>query len=132
MLKKSILFQTGRTGEKIYLRATLVTLENNVKGWRIELDKPLGSNQAVNVEIDVLLGNALEMYPAEIEQKEKQLVSCSKATFYISNFHSQILKILIPQFFNNKYTNVSLIVLQGHVFRQSLRLSAIQVQNPNN
>jgi len=68
---------TGRTGEKIYLRATLVTLENNVKGWRIELDKPLGSNQAVNVEVDVLLGNALEMYPAEIEQKEKQLVMYS-------------------------------------------------------
>ena len=128
MLKKFILFQTGRTGEKIYLRATLVTLENNVKGWRIELDKPLGSNQAVNVEVDVLLGNALEMYPAEIEQKEKQLVSCSKATFYISNFHSNY----VPQFFNYKYTNVSLIVLQGHVFRQSLRLSAIQVQNPNN
>ena len=94
MLKKSILFQTGRTGEKIYLRATLVTLENNVKGWRIELDKPLGSNQAVNVEVDVLLGNALEMYPAEIEQKEKQLVSCSKATFNISNFHSSFEKIL--------------------------------------
>ena len=51
-------------------------MENNVKGWRIELDKPLGSNQAVNVEVDVLLGNALEMYPAGIEQKEKQLVSC--------------------------------------------------------
>ena len=67
-----MLFQTGRTGEKTYLRATLVTLENNVKGWRIELDKPLGSNQAVNVEVDVLLGNALEMYPAEIEQKEKE------------------------------------------------------------
>ena len=131
MLKKSILFQTGRTGEKIYLRATLVTLENNVKGWRIELDKPLGSNQAVNVEVDVLLGNALEMYPAEIEQKEKQLVSCSKATFYISNFHSN-LENYVPQFFNNKITNVSLILLQGHVFRQSLRLSAIQVQNPNN
>ena len=128
MLKKSILFQTGRTGEKIYLRATLVTLENNVKGWRIELDKPLASNQAVNVEVDVLLGNALEMYPAEIEQKEKQLVSCAKATFYISNFHSNY----VPQFFNYKYTNVSLIVLQGHVFRQSLCLSAIQVQNPNN
>ena len=93
MLKKFILFQTGRTGEKIYLRATLVTLENNVKGWRIELDKPLASNQAVNVEVDVLLGNALEMYPAEIEQKEKQLVSCSKATFYISNFHSNLEKI---------------------------------------
>ena len=85
------MFQTGRTGEKIYLRATLVTLENNVKGWRIELDKPLGSNQAVNVEVDVLLGNALEMYPAEIEQKEKQLVSCSKATFNISNFHSSFM-----------------------------------------
>ena len=131
MLNKFILFQTGRTGEKIYLRATLVTLENNVKGWRIELDKPLASNQAVNVEVDVLLGNALEMYPAEIEQKEKQLVSCAKLHF-ISQIFTQILKKYVPQFFNYKYTNVSLIVLQGHVFRQSLCLSAIQVQNPNN
>ena len=46
-----------------------------MKGWKVELDKPLVSGQAVTVEVDVLLGNALEMYPAEIEQKEKQLVS---------------------------------------------------------
>merc|ERR1711997_1214821 len=68
---------TGRTGEKIYLRATLVTLENNVKGWKIEFDKPLVNGQTVTVEVDVFLGGALEMYPTEIEQKEKQLVMYS-------------------------------------------------------
>ena len=86
-------------------------MENNVKGWRIEFDKPLGSNQAVNVEVDVLLGNALEMYPAEIEQKEKQLVSCSKATFYISNFYSNLEKINTCYYFalilNSKYSHFS-------------------------
>ena len=53
----------------------MVTLANNVKGWKVELDKPLVSSQAVTVEVDLILGNALEMYPAEIEQKDKQLVS---------------------------------------------------------
>jgi len=68
---------SGRTGEKSYLRTTSVTLDNNVKGWKVELDKPLVSGQAATVEIDVLLGNALDMYPSEIEQKDKQLVMYS-------------------------------------------------------
>lgn len=68
---------SGRTGEKSYLRTTSVTLDNNVKGWKVELDKPLVSGQAATVEVDVLLGNALDMYPSEIEQKDKQLVMYS-------------------------------------------------------
>jgi len=64
---------SGRTGEKSYLRTSPATLEN-AKGWKIEFDKPLVNGQAVTVEVDVFLGSALEMYPAEIEQKEKQLV----------------------------------------------------------
>ena len=57
------------------MRKTLVTLDNNLKGWQVEFDKPLPSSQAVTVEVDLILGKALEMYPAEIEQKDKQLVS---------------------------------------------------------
>ena len=48
---------------------------DNAKGWKIEFDKALVNGQAVTVEVDVILGSALEMYPSEIEQKEKQLVS---------------------------------------------------------
>ena len=58
------------------MRTSPATLEN-AKGWKIEFDKPLVNGQAVTVEVDVFLGSALEMYPAEIEQKEKQLVSFS-------------------------------------------------------
>lgn len=56
------------------MRTSVATLDN-AKGWKVEFDKPLVNGQAVTVEVDVFLGNALEMYPAEIEQKEKQLVS---------------------------------------------------------
>ena len=48
---------------------------DNAKGWKIEFDKALVNGQTVTVEVDVILGSALEMYPTEIEQKEKQLVS---------------------------------------------------------
>jgi len=68
---------SGRSGEKSYLRTSLVTLDNNVKGWKVELDKPLVSSQAVTVEVDLIVGHALEMYPTEIEQKDKQLVMYS-------------------------------------------------------
>ena len=51
------------------------TLENNLKGWKIEFDKTLVASQAVTIEVDLILGKALEMYPAEIAQKDKQLVS---------------------------------------------------------
>ena len=69
------LLQSGRSGEKTYLRTSLVTLANNVKGWKVEFDKPLVSSQAATVEVDLIISHALEMYPAEIEQKDKQLVS---------------------------------------------------------
>ena len=62
------------------MRTSPATLEN-AKGWKIEFDKPLVNGQAVTVEVDVFLGSALEMYPAEIEQKEKQLVSFTSRNY---------------------------------------------------
>ena len=56
------------------MRTSQATIDN-AKGWKVEFDKALVNGQTVTVEVDVILGSALEMYPTEIEQKEKQLVS---------------------------------------------------------
>merc|ERR1712038_381157 len=41
---------------------------------RVELKKALSSSESVTVSVDLVLGKALELYPAEIVQREKQLV----------------------------------------------------------
>ena len=71
------------------MRTSVATLDN-AKGWKVEFDKPLVNGQAVTVEVDVFLGNALEMYPAEIEQKEKQLVSIEIVNCIITSTESNI------------------------------------------
>jgi hypothetical protein len=75
-------------------------MANNVKGWKVELDKPLVSSQAVTVEVDLILGNALEMYPAEIEQKDKQLVSNYGILIPINrkDFNTHTMKLPFPDF----------------------------------
>ena len=73
------------------MRTSPATLEN-AKGWKIEFDKPLVNGQAVTVEVDVFLGSALEMYPAEIEQKEKQLVSFSNRNDLSMRFRMKVFQ----------------------------------------
>ena len=104
------------------MRTSVATLDN-AKGWKVEFDKPLVNGQAVTVEIDVFLGNALEMYPAEIEQKEKQLVSIEKVNSII-HYLSGIKWIFAQPFFFYKIQR-PLFLITGIVFRKSLRLLAI-------
>ena len=47
----------------------------NAKGWKVEFDKPLRNGEAVTIDVEVILRDALEMYSCEIETKENQLVS---------------------------------------------------------
>ena len=47
----------------------------NAKGWKVEFDKPLRNGQAVTIDVEVILRDALAMYSCEIETKENQLVS---------------------------------------------------------
>ena len=101
------------------MRTSVATLDN-AKGWKVEFDKPLVNGQAVTVEIDVFLGNALEMYPAEIEQKEKQLVSIEKVNSII--YYPK--RIFAQPFFFYKIQR-PLFLITGIVFRKSLRLLAI-------
>jgi len=70
---------TVGSSEKTYLRLyeAKVTSEPEKSFWEIELKAPLGSGASTTLSVEVVLGSALEMYPAAISQKEKQLVRFS-------------------------------------------------------
>lgn len=44
------------------------------KAWSIELKKPLAKGSTANIEVEVILGKAVEMLPKEITQRDRQLV----------------------------------------------------------
>ena len=96
------------------------SLENNLKGWKIEFDKTLVASQAVTIEVDLILGKALEMYPAEIAQKDKQLVSIKISTSNLSE-SKQEPTLSFAGFKISFYLYRSI----GDVQRKSLRLSTI-------
>ena len=53
-----------------------MTLSNakGAKAWRIELKKSLGAGATQKLEVELLLAKDVEMFPKEIEQRERQLV----------------------------------------------------------
>ncbi len=63
--------------DKTYLRVTEVKLEEpkNLAAWRIDLKKPLAPGTEQTIQVDVYLAKALQLYPEEIVQKEKQMVN---------------------------------------------------------
>ena len=77
-LKDKVSFIEAKVGssDKTYLRLseTKVQSELDKAFWKIELKNSLNSGASVTVTVDVVLGGALEMFPAAITQKEKQLV----------------------------------------------------------
>lgn len=66
---------TAGSSEKTYLRVTeaKVPAHPDSPFWRIELRSALASGAAATVAVEAVLGGALEMFPAAITQKEKQL-----------------------------------------------------------
>ena len=66
--------------------------------YRIELKKALSPGEATTVEVDVLLAKALEMYPKEIVQRERQLVLYSGNHYVLLPYKckSQTTKITLP------------------------------------
>merc|ERR1712212_411119 len=66
---------TAGSSEKTYLRVTetKVAASPPVPFWRIDLKSALAGGASTTVAVEVALGGALEMYPAAITQKEKQL-----------------------------------------------------------
>jgi len=66
----------GAKQGQTYLRVTPAKLEGKrgAAAWRLELKEPLSAGQEQKLEVDLLLGKALEMFPKEIQQRDKQLV----------------------------------------------------------
>ena len=77
-LQKSVSFIEATFGnnDKTYLRVTETKVQSDMDKafWKIELKSSLASGASTTVTVDVVLGGALEMFPAAISQKEKQLV----------------------------------------------------------
>ena len=74
--KVSFIEATFGSSDKTYLRLTETKVQSDQDKvfWRIELKSALASEATTTISVDVVLGKALEMFPAQITQKEKQLV----------------------------------------------------------
>merc|ERR1712141_466115 len=75
--KLAFIGATVGSSEKTYLRTSSVQIKDSPAGagfYRIELKKPLSPKDSVTVEVETILAKALELFPKELVQKEKQLV----------------------------------------------------------
>jgi len=77
-LKDKVAFiqATFGSSEKTYLRYSEAKVQSDMDKafWKIELKSSLAAGSSTTLSIEVVLGGALEMFPAAISQKEKQLV----------------------------------------------------------
>jgi len=73
--KVSFIEATVGSSDKTYLRVTETKVQSDMEKvfWKIDLKSALTAGSSVTLQVDVVLGRALEMYPAQITQKEKQL-----------------------------------------------------------
>eukprot|EP00093_Oithona_nana_P010989 10989.XXX_374591_372528_1 [CDS] Oithona nana genome sequencing. len=99
--KLAFIGATVGSNDKTYLRVQEVQVRDAPTGsgfYRIELKKALSPGEATTVEVDVLLAKALEMYPKEIIQRERQLVlySGNHYVFLPYKCKSQTTKITLP------------------------------------
>ena len=74
--KVSFIEATFGSSDKTYLRVTETKVQSEAGKifWKIQLKSALAGGASTTVTVDVVLGKALEMFPAQISQKEKQLV----------------------------------------------------------
>ena len=89
------------SNDKTYLRVQHVQFLDAPTGsgfYRTKLKKALSPGEATTVEVDVLLAKALEMYPKEIVQQERQLVLYSGNHYVLLPYKcmSQTTKITLP------------------------------------
>merc|ERR1739844_358375 len=65
------------SSEKTYLRTHSVQIKDGpptASFYRVELKKPLSPKGSVTVEVETVLAKALELFPKELVQRERQLV----------------------------------------------------------
>ena len=99
-LVMTFFLQVG-SSDKTYLRVQEVQVRDAPSGsgfYRIELKKALSPSESTTVEVDIVLAKALQMYPKEIVQKERQLVlfSGNHYVFLPYKCKSQTTKVTLP------------------------------------
>merc|ERR1719393_1112043 len=74
--KVSFIEATFGSNDKTYLRVSETKVQSDMDKtfWKIELKSSLNAGASTTVNVEVVLGGALEMFPAAITQKERQLV----------------------------------------------------------
>ncbi len=75
---------------------------SNLAAWRVDLKKPLAAGAEQTIQVDVYLAKALQLYPEEISQREKQMVNCS----FVFNFESHFIQLpddFISHFIRSHY-----------------------------
>jgi oligosaccharyltransferase complex subunit alpha (ribophorin I) len=87
--KVSFIGATFGTSEKTYLRVeeTKVQSDMDKPFWKIELKSSLSAGASTTITVEVVLGGALEMFPAAISQKEKQLARFSGNLYVYSPYN---------------------------------------------
>jgi len=86
--KVSFIGATFGASEKTYLRVTETKVQSDMDKpfWKIELKSSLSAGGSTTISVEVVLGGALEMYPAAISQKEKQLIRFSGNLYFFSPY----------------------------------------------
>ncbi len=86
--------------DKTYLRVTETKLNDrkDCGAWRIELRDAVASGGQESLTVELLLSRAVEMYPREISQRERQLVLFTGSHHLYSPYRvkSQTTKVLLP------------------------------------
>jgi len=74
--KVSFIEATFGNNDKTYLRVSETKVQSDLDKafWKVELKSALAAGASTTVNVEVVLGGALQMFPAAITQKEKQLV----------------------------------------------------------
>ena len=77
--KVSFIEATFGNNDKTYLRVSETKVQSDMDKpfWKVELKSALNAGASTTVNVEVVLGGALEMFPAAITQKERQLVRLS-------------------------------------------------------
>merc|ERR1719361_1052350 len=77
--KVSFIEATVGSSDKTYLRLAETKVQSDMEKvfWKIDLKSALSAGSSVTLQVDVVLGKALEMFPTQITQKEKQLARFS-------------------------------------------------------
>jgi len=106
---------TAGSSEKTYLRVTeaKVPAHPDSPFWRIELRSALASGAAATVAVEAVLGGALEMFPAAITQKEKQLARFVGNLFCYLAYPvtTQTTTVLLPSSTIESYTKTKPVSL---------------------